>query len=356
MSKFSDKELEKLTPYTAGEQPREFNYIKLNTNESPYFPSRYAQDATNKDLINNLRLYSDPECSELCSVIAAYYGVNKENILPTNGSDEALAFAFASYGRRGVAFPDVTYGFYKVFANFFGCKYTEISLKSDYSVDIAGYFNLNKTIFIANPNAQTGIYLPLCDVEEILKNNADSVVVIDEAYVDFGGQSCVELINTYDNLIVVQTFSKSRSLAGARVGFAIANSALISDLKRVKFSFNPYNVNSLSARLAARAMADREYFKECTEKIVSTRKYLVENLKAIGFNVLPSLANFVMAESDKISGENLYLKLKERKILVRHFADKLIENFVRISVGSDEQIKILLAEIKNILEEECANG
>lgn len=350
MSPYFSKRLKELQPYTPGEQPKGGKYIKLNTNESPYFPSRYAIDGIERDGLENLRLYSDPESSALCRAIADYYGISANCVLPTNGSDEALAFCFAAFCDCGAAFPDVTYGFYKVFAGLFGVEYSEIPLKYDFTVDVNNYLNLNKTVFLANPNAQTGINLPLAEIEKIVKANPLAVVVIDEAYVDFGGESVVKLIGRYQNLVVVQTFSKSRSLAGARVGFAVACENLISGLKRVKYSFNPYNVNSISANLAAAAIKDRKYFDECTAKIRATRERLIKSLKQLNFNVLPSCANFVLAESAQIDGKQLYEKLKLRGILVRHFNDERINNFVRITVGTDGQTDALLKEIKEILK------
>ncbi len=350
MSKFLNKRLEVLEPYVPGEQPKDFKYIKLNTNENPYFPSKYAVGRIDKNELENLRLYSDPECSGLAGAIASLYGVEAKNVLPTNGSDEALAFCFAAFGGNGAVFPDVTYGFYKVFAGLFGVEYDEIPLNDNFTVNTAPYLNCKKAAFLANPNAQTGIYLERAEIEKILKSNPENIVVIDEAYVDFGGESCVPLVGAYDNLVVVQTFSKSRSLAGARVGFAVACESLINDLKRVKFSFNPYNVNRLSCALAAEAVKDTNYFNECIYRIKDAREKLVQGLKALSFNVLPSSANFVLAESRAVAGGELYEKLKNEGVLVRHFNDKRIENFVRISVGTAEEIHILLEKIKDILE------
>lgn len=348
MSVYFNGRLCGLKPYVPGEQPRGVEYIKLNTNENPYFPSKYAVDRISADEVKNLRLYSDPDCFELRNAIADFYGISADQIMPTNGSDEALAFCFAAFGEGGVVFPDVTYGFYKVFAALFGVEYAEIPLKPDFSVDIRDYESVGKTIVIANPNAQTGRYLPLESVERILKTNKNNVVVVDEAYIDFGGESAVKLIDKYRNLVVVQTFSKSRSLAGARVGFAVACKELTDDLVRVKFSFNPYNVNRLSSAVAAEAMRDKRYFSECVNKIISSRETLVARLKEMNFDVVPSLANFVLAKSSKICGEKLYKELKSRGILVRHFDDERIREYVRITVGTDEQICELISLLKDM--------
>ena len=348
MSEYLSEKLKNLSPYTPGEQPKGEKYVKLNTNENPYSVSRYCSGKIGRKTLENLRLYSDPENRALTAEIAANYGVNAQNVLPANGSDEALAFCFAAFGGRGALFPDVTYGFYKVFAQFFGVSYKEIPLNDDFTVDVKPYLNCKKTVFLANPNAQTGINLPLAEIENIVKSNPATVVVIDEAYVDFGGESAVKLIKKYKNLVVVQTFSKSRSLAGARVGFAIADEGLIEDLKRVKYSFNPYNVNGVSEYLATAAMKDKKYFEKCTAKIIASRQKLTDGLKALNYTVLPSSANFVLCVSSRIYGGQLYEMLKKRGFLVRHFCDKRIDNFIRITVGTDKQVCALLKEIEKI--------
>lgn len=346
MSGFFSERLNGLCPYVPGEQPKSGEYIKLNTNENPYYPSRYAADGIDGAFLRGLRLYSDPDCAELRGAIAEYYGVPSRCVMPTNGSDEALAFCFAAFGDRGAVFPDVTYGFYKVFAELFGVPYTELPLRADFTVDTDGYLNVGRAVVLANPNAQTGIYLSLDDIERIVASNADNVVIIDEAYIDFGGQSAVGLTRKYKNLVVVQTFSKSRSLAGARVGFAIADEELIADLQRIRFSFNPYNVNRVSAAVAVGAIRDRRYFAECVDKIKSTRARLVGELGRLGYAVLPSLANFVLAKSPKINGKKLYETLKASGILVRHFSDARINGFVRITVGTDEQTDALIKALE----------
>lgn len=350
MSEFFSQRLAELKPYTAGEQPKDGRYIKLNTNENPYFPSRYAVGKIDGARLDGLRLYSDPDCEQLTTAIARYYNVKPSNVLPSNGSDEALAFCFAAFGDCGVVFPDVTYGFYKVFARLFGARYDEIPLDSDFSVRVDDYIGVGKTVVLANPNAQTGMCLPLKEIERIVAGNPDNVVIIDEAYIDFGGESAARLTEKYGNLIVVQTFSKSRSLAGARVGYAIACDALIADLQRVKFSFNPYNVNSLSCALASAAMDDKAYFEQCAAKIIATRADLTKGLLALGYTVIPSSANFVLAKSPKIGGAELYALLKKSGILVRHFDDARIADYVRITVGTDEQTAALLKAVGELEE------
>ncbi len=353
MSEYLNKKLSSLEPYTPGEQPKE-KLIKLNTNESPYYPSRFAIEAVKSGELKDCRLYSDPESGLLRSAIADFYsacGISKENVLVTNGSDESLAFCFAGFCENGAIFPDVTYGFYKVFASLFGVAYEEIPLNEDFTVSPEPYIADERTVFLANPNAQTGIYLPLEEVERIVSSNPRRVVVVDEAYVDFGGESAVRLIPRHGNLIVVQTFSKSRSLAGARVGFAMAQEGLIGDLNRVKFSFNPYNVNRLSERLAAAAITDAAYFDSCRAKIMATRERLADSLQEMGFKVLPSRSNFLLAGTPKMGGAELQKALRARGILVRHFDDERIKDYVRITIGSDAEISALEKAVKEILYE-----
>ena len=349
MSEFLAPDLQKLAAYVPGEQPQDKRYIKLNTNENPYYPSERAVKAITEAEVKNLRLYSDPDSKTLIAAIAKNYGVSEKNVVVGNGSDEILAFSFRAFGQNGACFPDVTYGFYKVFADMFGVKKEILPLTAEFKIDASSYFNKNKLVVLANPNAQTGIALSLSDIEKIAANNEKSVVLVDEAYVDFGGESAVGLRKKYKNLVVVQTFSKSRSLAGARVGFAVADEALISDLNRVRNSFNPYNVNRLSAIAASEAMKDKTYFEESVKKVVAVRAYTKAELEKRGFCVLDSRANFLMAKTDKIGGEELYLSLKEKGVLVRHFKDERIKNFVRVSIGTKEDMEIFLKETDEIL-------
>jgi len=350
MSKFLSQRLLSLAPYVPGEQPQDKKYIKLNTNENPYPPCKGAFEIMNDTEAANLKLYSDPECKLLTKAASNHFGIKPENIIFGNGSDEILAFAFTAFCDKdtGAAFPNISYGFYKVFAELNCLDYTEIPLNEDFTINPENYYNAGKTIFIANPNAPTGIMLSVSDIENILKNNPDNVVVIDEAYVDFGGESCVPLINKYENLLVVQTFSKSRSLAGARLGFGIGCKELIDDLQRVRNSNNPYNINRLTQAMGAASITDFDYFKECTNKIISTRTYLTDELQKRNFAVLSSKTNFVFAKSSKTKGEDLYLKLKEKGILVRYFNKTIINDYLRITVGTDEEIKSLISAIDEI--------
>lgn len=351
MSTFFSSQLKNLAPYTPGEQPQDQQYVKLNTNESPYPPSAGVIAALNDKEASDLRLYSDPECKELKKALADYYKVEPENIYVGNGSDEALNFAFFSYATdgRGVAFADITYGFYPVFADLYHIPVQIVPLKSDFSIAPEDYYGLNKTIVIANPNAPTGIALSRDAIEGIVKANPDSVVVVDEAYVDFGAESCVELTKTYPNLLVVQTYSKSRSMAGARLGYAIGNADLIRDLETVKFSTNPYNVNRLTLRAGVQAIAEQDYYTENCKKIMVTRAYTKEKLEALGFTVLDSRSNFLFASKPGTDGGAIYRGLKERGVLVRHFDKDPIRDYNRITIGTPEQMDIFLKKLEELL-------
>lgn len=339
-----------LVPYVPGEQPKDTVYTKLNTNESPFPPSPKTAGILD-NAVKNLRLYSDPESTAATEAVAKYYGVDPKNVLLTNGSDESLAFIFCGFfdKKRKVAFPDISYGFYPIFADFAGAEYEEIPLKDDFSIDVDAFVDTPYDVVVANPNAPTGKAISLSDIRRILDKDPTRLVVIDEAYVDFGAESSVSLIKEYGNLIVVQTFSKSRQLAGARLGFCIASEELLNDIKTVKYSFNPYNVNSLTAALGKAAIEDKEYFDKCRFEIIKNRDYCTENLKKLGFSVLDSRANFVFAKHESIGGEKLYKELKNRKVLVRHFDKARIRDYVRITIGTKEQIDVLLDAIKDII-------
>ncbi len=351
MSKFFSQKFSALTPYTPGEQPKERKYIKLNTNESPFPPSPKAIKAA-AEAAENLQLYSDPEQRALTSAVAENLGVDYENVLLTNGSDEILNFAFMAFCdiEHPAVFADLTYGFYKVFAQLNGVLYEEIPLKEDFTIDINDYIGINKTVFIANPNAPTGILLSVAEIEKIIKSNPESVVVVDEAYIDFGGESCVPLIKKYDNLLVTRTFSKSRSMAGARLGFGVGCQSLIADLNTIKYSTNPYNVNSMTAAAGLGTMADEEYTLANCKTIIENREYVSRELKALGFEMTYSMTNFVFAKHPRVSGEDIYKGLRERGILVRHFTAPRICEYNRITVGSVDEMKALVAAVKEILE------
>lgn len=352
MSRFFSKKYSKLVPYTPGEQPRERKYIKLNTNESPYPPTPKALEyAANEAKI--LQLYPDPTCKVLTEALAKNLGVDPDEVLLTNGSDEILNFAFMAFcdDAHPAFFPDITYGFYEVFAQLNNIPYEQIPLKDDFTVDIAPYCNCGKTVFLANPNAPTGITLTLDQIEQILKTNPNNVVVIDEAYVEFGGETCVPLIRKYDNLLVARTFSKSCSMAGARLGFGVANKTLIQDLNTVKYSTNPYNINRMTMGAGLGTLEEYETVRKNCRAIAETRTDTMEKLKAMGFEMTDSLANFIFAKHPEKDGKELYLRLKEKGILVRHFDRPEITQYNRITVGTKEQMDALLTALREILEE-----
>ena len=353
MSRFLSKEAMVLAPYTPGEQPTDAQYVKLNTNESPFPPSPKLMKAMSRAEVLKLNLYSDPTCAHLNEAIARRYELQPENVISGNGSDEILAFAFRAFcgEGKGVAYADITYGFYKAQVALFGLDATIIPLREDFTLHVDDYMDFPGTIVIANPNAPTGMVVSRMDIQRLLEANRDRVVIVDEAYVDFGAESCVPMIYRYDNLLVVQTMSKSRQLAGGRVGYALGSPELIAALNRVKYSFNPYNVNRLSIIAGAAAVEDEAYFRQCCGAIQGNREWLVGELENLGFTVLPSQANFVFAKSDKIGGGELYRLLKENGILVRWFDADRIRDYVRITVGSMEQLVTLVDEVARLLDE-----
>ena len=352
MSKFLSPTLAAVTPYTPGEQPQDQQYIKLNTNESPYLPSPAVIAAVSEHEVEKLRLYSDPACADLLKAAAAHFGLQPEQIMPGNGSDENLFFALRAFcdADHPLAYADITYGCYGVWCGLMHIPSHIIPLKEDFTLDPKDYYGLNQTIVLANPNAPTGIALPRAEIEGILKANPNNVVIVDEAYVDFGGESCVPLIDRYENLLVVQTFSKSRQLAGARLGLAMGNAKLIADLNRVKFSLNPYNINRLTLKAGQAALEDTAYFEKTRAAIMDTRAWTMQQLTDRGFTVLDSRANFVFASTERINGRVLYKELKKNGILVRHFDAPRIENWLRITIGTPEQMQALMDAVDKILE------
>ncbi len=352
MSRFFSEKYKELVPYTPGEQPKDTVYIKLNTNESPFPPSEKAMEYA-KSAVSELQLYPDPTCCALNQKLAETLGVSPDEILVTNGSDDILNFAFMAFCDRNTpaVFADITYGFYKVFALANGVPYEEKKLKDDFSIDLSEYKNCGKTVFIANPNAPTGIAIKRCELEEVIASNPNNVVVIDEAYVDFGAESCVSLIHKYDNLLVTQTFSKSRSMAGARLGFGVGCRELIRDLNTLKYSTNPYNINRATMAAGIGVLEDAEYTEKNCKAIIENRAYVMSELKKLGFVMTDSMTNFVFARHDALSGEQIYRKLRERGILVRHFENERICDYNRITVGSKEQMVTLVDNLKKILEE-----
>ena len=348
---FSEKYLD-LEPYVPGELPKNRQEIELNTNENPYPPLQEVADAVAEESLK-LNLYSDPDSSELRKALAENLEVPEEQLIVTNGSDEVLNFAFMAFCDDHIpaVFPDVTYGFYPVFAQINRIPYREIPLKEDFTIDISKMFQVAGTLFIANPNAPTGIALKRSEIEQILQSNTYNVVVVDEAYVDFGAESCLPLVETYDNLLVTRTFSKSRSLAGARLGFGIAQPELIADLNAVRNSTNPYNVNRLTAAAGIACLQRDDYNMENCLKIIETRTWSERALKDLGFEMTTSRTNFLFARHPDISGEELYKQLKKRGILIRHFSGERVSDYNRITIGTPKQMEKLAEAIKEILEE-----
>ena len=353
MSSFFSKKFSALEPYTPGEQPQDMGrYVKLNTNESPFPPSEkalsYAQTNT-----RTLNLYSDPMSALLTKAIADTYNVEPDMVLASNGSDEILNFAFMAFTDKDnpALFADITYGFYPVFAELNASPYQTIPLREDFSLSVDDYIGKKGTVFIANPNAPTGVALKVSEIERLVKANPNRVVVVDEAYVDFGAQSCVELVRKYSNILVCQTFSKSRSFAGGRLGYAIGPKDLIADLNTIKYSTNPYNVNSMTSAMGIGILGDEEYTKANCKTIIENRAYTVDALEALGFTVLPSCANFIFVSSDRIEGGDYYRKLKQKGVLVRHFDKKRISNWCRVTIGSRSSMEIFIEKTREILAE-----
>ena len=351
MSKFWSKMAKRAEPYIPGEQLDKENVIKLNTNENPYPPSPKVIEAIQKELSANLRLYPSPTMDDLRTAIGRYYGLSKANVFVGNGSDEVLAFAFMGLFNPGkpIRFPEITYSFYPVYAKVFDIDYEKIPLQDDFSLNVEAFFNSEGGVIFPNPNAPTSIYLSLEQIERILQHNENKVVIVDEAYVDFADQSAATLVEKYENLLVIQTMSKSRALAGLRVGFALGNEELINGLIRMKDSFNSYPVDRLALVGAKAAIEDETYFKEITDKIITTRSWITEELQSLGFSVLPSATNFVFASHESYPAERLYESLRQRNILIRYFNTKPIDNFVRITIGTDEEMKQLIRAIEEII-------
>jgi histidinol-phosphate aminotransferase len=341
-----------LTPYVPGEQPKLPGLVKLNTNENPYGPSPRALEALRAEAADSLRLYPDPRSDRFREAVADFHGITPEQVFVGNGSDEVLAHTFLALLKHDapLLFPDITYSFYPVYCGLYGIEFRQVPLSESFEIRVDDYLQPNGGIIFPNPNAPTGVPLALAEIERLLQANKDSVVVIDEAYIDFGGESAVALVGRYPQLLVIHTLSKSRSLAGLRVGYAVGHPALIEALNRVKDSFNSYPLDRLALAGGAAAMADRAYFEETCRKVVATRTRLAADLEALGFEVLPSVANFVFTRHAQWEGAELTAKLRERSIIVRHFKSPLrIAPFLRITVGTDAQCDALTAALQEIL-------
>lgn len=352
MSRFLSSRYAALEPYTPGEQPKTRVLTKLNTNESPFPPMPEVVEAVKKEA-ESLQLYPDPDCTVLCEALADRFGVDPDMIICNNGSDETLYFAFLAYcdADTPAVFPELSYGFYPVFADITGIEFRAIPLKSDFSIDPEDYYDAGGTVFIANPNAPTGIPLSLSQIESILQHNRDNMVVIDEAYVDFGTESAVPLTKKYDNLLVVQTFSKSRSMAGMRLGYGIANAQVISDLNALRYSTNPYNIDRLAIAAGTASLRNDEVNRAHCRAVMENRQYTVEQLKELGFEMTDSTANFIFVRHPEIGGDVLFHKLRERGVIIRHWDKPDIIDYNRITIGSREQMDILLREVKDVLKE-----
>ena len=355
MSRFWSQVVQDLTPYIPGEQPKIANLIKLNTNENPFPPSPKVLAAIQSELGDDaarLRLYPDPNSDLLKAAIAKHHAVTTQQIFVGNGSDEVLAHVFMALLKheQAILFPDITYSFYPVYCGLYGVEYETVPLADDFSINPANYYGRpNGGIIFPNPNAPTGCLLTLTAIEDMLKGNPDSVVVVDEAYVDFGGESAICLVNRYDNLLVVHTLSKSRSLAGMRVGFAVGHPALIEALERVKNSFNSYPLDRLAIAGAVAAIEDEAYFEQCCSAVIATRENLTSELRELGFEVLPSAANFIFARHPQRDAATLAKALREKSIIVRHFKLPRIDQFLRITVGTDAECQALTQTLQGIL-------
>lgn len=352
MSRFWSDTVKNIEPYVPGEQPGEGEYIKLNTNENPYSPSPKVLEAIKEAADSRLRLYPDPDCKELKFACCEVFGLNYNQVFISNGSDEALAMAFQAFfqGRSNILIPEITYSFYPVYCQLYGVNYIPVPLTEDFSINYIDYLYRGNGVVIANPNAPTSLALSPEVIEKIVANDPDRLVIVDEAYVDFGGESVLPLINKYDNLLVIQTLSKSRSLASLRVGFAFGSPELIEGLEKVKNSFNSYTIDFLAQKAAAAALRDVKYFNETTGKIIKTRESTSKSLKDLGFDVLDSSTNFLFIEHKTAKAQYIFQKLREKNIIVRYFNKPGIDNWLRVTIGTDEEMDAFIETLKFILK------
>jgi histidinol-phosphate aminotransferase len=351
MSQYWTDIVHQLDPYVPGEQPQDMQYIKLNTNENPYPPSPLVSRAVESFSTGKLRRYPDPESTKLTNTLASYHGLEANQVFIGNGSDEVLAHSFQTFFKHSkpLLFPDISYSFYPVYCGLYQIDYKTIPLDDDFCVTLEEYAQPNGGIIIPNPNAPTGIALSLDAIETILKKNSKSVVIIDEAYVEFGAESATRLISQYPNLLVVQTFSKSRSLAGLRLGYALGHADLIEGLNRVKNSFNSYPIDSIASAIAMASINDEAYFQQRCDQVIASRNWLTKALIELAFNVLPSSSNFLFVQHQSVLASTLYSELRKRGVLVRHFKTKRIENYLRISIGTDEECQVLVKALNDIV-------
>jgi histidinol-phosphate aminotransferase len=351
MSKFWSNRIKNLQAYVPGEQPKDKKYIKLNTNENPYPPSPKVIEMIKKAAGDDLRLYPDPNCDDLRRELAEYLKLKKEQVFIGNGSDEVLAFSFLAFfnPEKGILFPDITYSFYEVYSALFKIDHELIDLDEKFNIPVEKFKKSNGGILLANPNAPTGKFLPLNSIKKILESNKNSVVIVDEAYVDFGGESATCLINEYPNLLVIQTFSKSRSLAGLRIGFALGHEDLIKGLNTVKNSVNSYTLDRIAQAAAVEAIRDDAYFEETRARVIKTREWITGRLKEIGFDAIESKANFIFISHPNYDAKELFVSLKEKGILVRHFNKPRINKFLRVSIGTDEEMDTFYKVIRGMV-------
>ena len=353
--KLWEANIRKVVPYTPGEQPNESGMIKLNTNENPYSPAPGVEKALKALDADTLRLYPDPTAGDLVHSIAAFYGLKDEQVFTGVGSDDVLAMCFLTFfnSEKPILFPDITYSFYDVWADLLRIPYERLALDEEFHIRKEDYFRENGGIVFPNPNAPTGVEMPLSEIEEIVAKNPESIVIVDEAYIDFGGHSALELIDRYENLLVVQTFSKSRSLAGMRIGYAFGNKQLIKYLNDVKYSFNSYTMNYPSLVIGRAALADRAYFEETRNKIIATRERVKKELAGLGFTFGDSMANFLFITHEKVAARELFEALKIKKIYVRYFNKPRIDNYLRVTIGTDEEMDALLAFFRDYLKKKA---
>lgn len=342
----------KVVPYVPGEQPQESNLIKLNTNENPYPPAPGVIRALEQFDTDRLRLYPEPDCKVLVNAIAEYYGLNSSRVFVGVGSDDVLAMIFMTFfnSEKPILFPDITYSFYDVWADMLRIPYEVKPLDENFLIKKEDYYGENGGVIFPNPNAPTGILMELSEIEEIVEHNRDVIVVVDEAYIDFGGKSALPLIEKYDNLLVVQTFSKSRSLAGMRIGFAMGNEKLIKYINDVKYSFNSYTMNQTALALGVEAIKDKGYFEETRQKVIVTREWTKGELKKLGFSFGDSMSNFIFAAHESVPAKELFEALKKEHIFVRYFSKERISNYLRISIGTREEMETLIRFLKGYLK------
>lgn len=353
MSRYMSSRFDALEAYVPGEQPQDMQYVKLNTNESPFPPAPAVLEAVNAAETGRLNLYPDPEGKALRARLSETYGVEPDNVFLANGSDELLFFAFMAFcdGERPVAFPNISYGFYPVYAQLLQLPYAELPLREGFVLDPADYCGLNRNIVLANPNAPTGRAIPVSAIERIVRTNPDHMVLIDEAYIDFGGESCLPLIRKYDNLLICQTFSKFRSLAGGRLGFALADKGLIADLEKIRYSVNSYNISRLTTAAALATLDSGDYYASNSKTIQANRAYTAAELDKLGFETLPSVTNFLFTRCPRVEGGALYRALKARGVLVRHWDRPEIADWLRVTIGTRDQMDVFLDKVREILKE-----